>query len=136
MSNNIIYESEFPMWVQVIDYTIFAVFIIWMIRGVWVNYLSVIFARRKVVKARLISKVEEPYKETRAYQRKSASVANHELSGAFAKRGMAYRLYFDIDGKTKELDVDKDTYIAVEEGTEGMLDYKGSMLYSFAADKK
>ena len=39
------------------------------------------------------------------------------------------------NGKTKELDVDKKTFDSMEDGMEGMLDYKGCMFYYFEADK-
>ena len=48
---------EFPIWIQVVCYIILAIAIIWMIRGVYINYLSVILEKERVVHARIVSKV-------------------------------------------------------------------------------
>lgn len=59
---------EFPIWLQIVCYVIFALSIMWMIRGVYINYLSVIFEKEKYVKAVLVSKVEEAYKEVNRFR--------------------------------------------------------------------
>ena len=41
-----------------------------------------------------------------------------------------------VSGKTKELDVDKKTFDSIEEGMTGMLNYKGTMFYSFEEIKE
>lgn len=123
---------EFPIWLQVICYIGFAIFIIWMIRGVYVNLLSVIFEPERNVKAVLISKVEEEYHEVRhTNNQPTAGIPSPTCGFRTGNAGTAYRLYFDISGKTKELDVDKKTYDSLKEGMEGMLNYKGCMFYSF-----
>lgn len=127
---------EFPIWIQVVCYIILAIAIIWMIRGVYINYLSVILEKERVVHARIVSKVEEPYREVRVtYNQPTAGIASPTSGFRTGNSGMAYRLYFDIKGKTKELDVDKKIFDSLEEGMEGTLDYKGCMFYSFKVDK-
>ena len=127
---------EFPIWLQVVCYVIFALSIMWMIRGVYINYLSVIFEKEKYVKAILISKVEEAYKEVRVTNHSTAGVPSPASGCRTGNVGTAYRLYFDIAGKTKELDVDKKTFDSLEEGMTGMLNYKGAMFYSFEEIKE
>lgn len=127
---------EFPIWLQVVCYVIFALSIMWMIRGVYINYLSVIFEKEKYVKAILISKVEEAYKEVRVTNHSTAGVPSPASGFRTGNVGTAYRLYFDIAGKTKELDVDKKTFDSIEEGMTGMLNYKGAMFYSFEEIKE
>ena len=127
---------EFPIWLQVVCYVIFALSIMWMIRGVYINYLSVIFEKEKYVKAILISKVEEAYKEVRVTNHSTAGVPSPASGFRTGNVGTAYRLYFDIAGKTKELDVDKKTFDSLEEGMTGMLNYKGAMFYSFEEIKE
>ena len=127
---------EFPIWIQVVCYIILAIAVIWMIRGVYINYLSVIFEKEKVVYARLVSKVEDEYRDVRATNNQPTAGVTSPASGfRSGNSGMAYRLYFDINGRTKELDVDKKTFDSFEEGMEGMLDYKGCMFYSFIVEK-
>ena len=99
-------------------------------------YLSVIFEKEKYVKAILISKVEEAYKEVRVTNHSTAGVPSPASGFRTGNVGTAYRLYFDIAGKTKELDVDKKTFDSIEEGMTGMLNYKGAMFYSFEEIKE
>ena len=127
---------EFPIWLQVVCYVIFALSIMWMIRGLYMNYLSVIFEKEKYVKAVLVSKVEEAYKEVRVTNHSTAGVPSPASGFRTGNVGTAYRLYFDIAGKTKELDVDKKTFDSLEEGMTGMLNYKGAMFYSFEEIKE
>lgn len=127
---------EFPIWLQIVCYVIFALSIMWMIRGVYINYLSVIFEKEKYVKAVLVSKVEEAYKEVRVTNHSTAGVPSPASGFRTGNVGTAYRLYFDISGKTKELDVDKKTFDSLEEGMTGMLKYKGVMFYSFEEIKE
>ena len=127
---------EFPIWLQIVCYVIFALSIMWMIRGVYINYLSVIFEKEKYVKAVLVSKVEEAYKEVRVTNHSTAGVPSPASGFRTGNVGTAYRLYFDIAGKTKELDVDKKTFDSIEEGMTGMLKYKGVMFYSFEEIKE
>lgn len=127
---------EFPIWLQIVCYVIFALSIMWMIRGVYINYLSVIFEKEKYVKAVLVSKVEEAYKEVRVTNHSTAGVPSPASGFRSGNVGTAYRLYFDIAGKTKELDVDKKTFDSLEEGMTGMLNYKGAMFYSFEEIKE
>ena len=127
---------EFPIWLQIVCYVIFALSIMWMIRGVYINYLSVIFEKEKYVKAVLVSKVEEAYKEVRVTNHSTAGVPSPTSGFRTGNVGTAYRLYFDIAGKTKELDVDKKTFDSLEEGMTGMLKYKGVMFYSFEEIKE
>ena len=127
---------EFPIWLQIVCYVIFALSIMWMIRGVYINYLSVIFEKEKYVKAVLVSKVEEAYKEVRVTNHSTAGVPSPASGFRTGNVGTAYRLYFDIAGKTKELDVDKKTFDSLEEGMTGMLNYKGAMFYSFEEIKE
>ena len=127
---------EFPIWLQIVCYVIFALSIMWMIRGVYINYLSVIFEKEQIVKAVLISKVEEAYKEVRVTNHSTAGVPSPASGFRTGNVGTAYRLYFDIAGKTKELDVDKKTFDSIEEGMTGMLNYNGAMFYSFEEIKE
>ena len=127
---------EFPIWLQIVCYVIFALSIMWMIRGVYINYLSVIFEKEQIVKAVLISKVEEAYKEVRVTNHSTAGVPSPASGFRTGNVGTAYRLYFDIAEKTKELDVDKKTFDSLEEGMTGMLNYKGAMFYSFEEIKE
>ena len=127
---------EFPIWLQIVCYVIFALSIMWMIRGVYINYLSVIFEKEQIVKAVLISKVEEAYKEVRVTNHSTAGVPSPASGFRTGNVGTAYRLYFDIAGKIKELDVDKKTFDSLEEGMTGMLKYKGAMFYSFEEIKE
>ena len=98
-------------------------------------YLSVIFEKEKYVKAVLVSKVEEAYKEVRVTNHSTAGVPSPASGFRTGNVGTAYRLYFDIAGKTKELDVDKKTFDSLEEGMTGILNYKGVMFYSFKNEK-
>lgn len=127
---------EFPIWLQIVCYVIFALSIMWMIRGVYINYLSVIFEKEQIVKAVLVSKVEEAYKEVRVTNHSTAGVPSPASGFRTGNVGTAYRLYFDIAEKTKELDVDKKTFDSIEEGMTGMLNYKGAMFYSFEEIKE
>lgn len=127
---------EFPIWLQIVCYVIFALSIMWMIRGVYINYLSVIFEKEQIVKAVLVSKVEEAYKEVRVTNHSTAGVPSPASGFRTGNVGTAYRLYFDIAGKIKELDVDKKTFDSLEEGMTGMLKYKGVMFYSFEEIKE
>ena len=127
---------EFPIWLQIVCYVIFALSIMWMIRGVYINYLSVIFEKEQIVKAVLVSKVEEAYKEVRVTNHSTAGVPSPTSGFRTGNVGTAYRLYFDIAGKIKELDVDKKTFDSLEEGMTGMLKYKGVMFYSFEEIKE
>lgn len=127
---------EFPIWLQIVCYVIFALSIMWMIRGVYINYLSVIFEKEQIVKAVLVSKVEEAYKEVRVTNHSTAGVPSPASGFRTGNVGTAYRLYFDIAGKIKELDVDKKTFDSLEEGMTGMLNYKGAMFYSFEEIKE
>lgn len=128
---------EFPIWVQIPCYIVYAIGIIWILYKIYDNFLSYVFQKRKVVKAQLVSKVEEEYSELKTYM----GTGNASRTPGFkppypiTKSGTAYRLYFDIKGKTKELDVDKKTYDSLEEGKEGLLDYKGCMFYSFKTEE-
>ena len=127
---------EFPIWLQIVCYVVFALSIMWMIKGIYTNYLSVIFEKEQIVKAVLISKVEEAYKEVRVTNHSTAGVPSPASGFRTGNVGTAYRLYFDIAGKTKELDVDKKTFDSLEEGMTGMLNYKGAMFYSFEEIKE
>lgn len=126
-------QIEFPLWIRIVAYIFYAGFIIWIIRGVYRNYLSAIISKRRIVEAKLISKVEEPYSEIKVYNNKTAGQGNNLYSkgGLTRKTGMAYRLYFNVNGKYIELDADKKTFDMYEEGQEGAFDYKGCMFYSF-----
>lgn len=128
---------EFPIWVRIPCYIVYAIFIVWILYKIYDNYLSYVFQRRKVVKVRLVSKVAEEYSELKTYMGTGNGSRTYGLKSPYplTKSGTAYRLYFDIKGKTKELDVDKKTFDSMEDGMEGMLDYKGCMFYSFEADK-
>ena len=94
---------EFPIWLQIVCYVVFALSIMWMIKGIYTNYLSVIFEKEQIVKAVLISKVEEAYKEVRVTNHSTAGVPSPASGFRTGNVGTAYRLYFDIAGKTKEL---------------------------------
>ena len=127
---------EFPIWLQIVCYVVFALSIMWMIKGIYTNYLSVIFEKEQIVKAVLVSKVEEAYKEVRVTNHSTAGVPSPASGFRTGNVGTAYRLYFDIAGKIKELDVDKKTFDSLEEGMTGMLKYKGVMFYSFEEIKE
>ena len=92
--------------------------------------------RKKYVKAVQVSKVEEAYKEVRVTNHSTAGVPSPASGFRTGNVGTAYRLYFDIAEKTKELDVDKKTFDSIEEGMTGMLNYKGAMFYSFEEIKE
>lgn len=125
---------EFPIWIQIITYIFMAFFLLWIVRGVYINYLSAFLSKRKIVNARLVSKVEETYKEVKVYNSRSGGVGNSATGFRVNKNGIAYRLYFNVNGKYIELDVDKQTFESFEEGQDGILDYKGCMFYSFKKD--
>lgn len=128
---------EFPIWIQIPCYIIYAIGIIWILYKVYDNFLAQLFQRRKIVKAQLVSKVKEEYSELKTYMGTGNGSRTYGIKSPYpiTKSGIAYRLYFDINGRTKELDVDKKTFDAFEEGMEGMLDYKGCMFYSFNVEK-
>ena len=54
--------------------------------------------------------------------------------GSTSNKGIAYRLYFDVNGKDVELDVDEKTFDNIKEGDKGVLDYKGCEFYSFTKE--
>ena len=54
----------------------------------------------------------------------------------YSNKGIAYRLYFTVENKMVELDVDKGTFEQLPEQADGILDYKGNMYYSFVANKE
>lgn len=133
---------ELPPWLQFICCVILGGFVLFIVRGIYENYLKTIFARRKVVKARLISKVKENYKELRTAISSSSKIvpsSGLEFSQGqrmgFSKYGIAYRLYFDVSGKIIELDVTEKIFDSLEEDSIGMLDYKGNYYYDFVVEK-
>ena len=90
-----------------------------------------IFSRKKSVKATLVSKVQERYREIKVYNTTLTSNRPAPGFGATSKNNIAYRLYFDVAGKNIKLDVDKKIFDEVQEGSTGMLTYKGCVFYSF-----
>ena len=127
---------EFPLWLSILCYIIAAIFVLWMLRAVYkyIIYQKLI-AKRKSIKATLVSKVKERYRETKVYNNSMTSNRPAPGFGGTSKRGIAYRLYFDVDGKNIELDVDKKIFESVQEGSSGILTYKGCMFYSFDANE-
>ena len=97
-----------------------------------IRNLSAFFCKKKHVKATLTSKVKEPFREIRVYNNTSLT-ANKPAPGygGTSKKGLAYRLYFCIDGKYKEFDVTEKIFDNLIEGSIGMLTYKGCFFYSF-----
>lgn len=124
-------QFEYPVWLQAICWVVIAGFVAFIVYGVYVNYLKAAVSKRRVVKARLISKVEESYQETMVMRGNTSSAAI-KSPGAFKRPDrIAYRAYFDVDGKTVELDVTKEIFQQLKEDTVGMLDYKGNYYYDF-----
>ena len=120
---------EFPLWLRIVCYIIAIIFVLWILRSVYkyIVYQKLI-ANRKNENAVLISKVKEAYREVKAYNTSLGS--NRSTSN----RGIAYRLYFDVNGKDVELDVDEKTFDNIKEGDKGVLDYKGCEFYSFTKE--
>lgn len=124
-------QFEYPLWLQVICWIVIGVFVVFIIRGVYVNCFKSAVAKRRVVKARLISKAEEEYQETTVIRGNTSSPAIKSPASFKNPAKTAYRLYFDVDGKTVELDVTKEIFQQLKEDTVGMLDYKGNYYYDF-----
>ena len=80
------------------------------------------YNRKKVkVKACLVSKVEEKYKEVKTNIGK-AGLQSPQSGFRYGKEGTAYRLYFKTDKKYIQLDVTKEIYDRLEEGSVGELE--------------
>ena len=94
---------QFPLWLYIVCEIIFAVFVLSILYKVW-KYV---------------------YNTTLTSNRPAPGF------GATSKNNIAYRLYFDVAGKNIKLDVDKKIFDEVQEGSTGMLTYKGCVFYSF-----
>lgn len=127
---------KLPLWMECIGYIVLAVFVIWVLYAVYRNFFKDVFGRRKVVEARLVSKVCEPYKEVKTtVQGKGIGIKGPVDGLSYHKDGLAYRLYFQVKDKNIELDVTKEIYDSLEEDTYGLLDYKGNYYYDFKVKK-
>lgn len=126
---------EFPLWLRIVCYIIAIIFVLWILRSVYkyIVYQKLI-ANRKNENAVLISKVKEAYREVKAYNTSLGSNRPALGYGSTSNRGIAYRLYFDVNGKDVELDVDEKTFDNIKEGDKGVLDYKGCEFYSFTKE--
>ena len=116
---------EFPLWLRIVCYIIAIIFVLW---------IQKLIANRKNENAVLISKVKEAYREVKAYNTSLGSNRPAPGYGSTSNRGIAYRLYFDVNGKDVELDVDEKTFDNIKEGDKGVLDYKGCEFYSFTKE--
>lgn len=129
--------SILPVWVEMLCELILIVFVVMAIRAVYINLLKDIFSRRHVVKAELVSKVEEEYHEL-AYGTASSKSPGLVCPGKEnyfrPKNRTAYRLYFDAAGKKIELDVTKEIFDSLKEGDYGTLDYKGNYYNDFKVE--
>lgn len=125
---------EYVIWTLV--YIGWAIFLIWIIRAFVKNFFMVIFTKRKTVKAVLVSKVEEEYYEVKTHARVSGAGIKRPDDGLrYGNKGIAYRLYFNVNNKKVQLDVDKQTWERMpKEGCSGMLDYKANIFYDFIPD--
>lgn len=123
---------QFPAWLYIVCEIIFAVFVLSILYKVWkYGVYQHVFSRKKSVKATLVSKVQERYREIKVYNTTLTSNRPAPGFGATSKNNIAYRLYFDVAGKNIKLDVDKKNFDEVQEGSTGMLTYKGCVFYSF-----
>lgn len=123
---------QFPLWLYIVCEIIFAVFVLSILYKVWkYGVYQHIFSRKKSVKATLVSKVQERYREIKVYNTTLTSNRPAPGFGATSKNNIVYRLYFDVAGKNIKLDVDKKIFDEVQEGSTGMLTYKGCVFYSF-----
>ena len=123
---------QFPLWLYIVCEIIFAVFVLSILYKVWkYGVYQHIFSKKKSVKATLVSKVQERYREIKVYNTTLTSNRPAPGCGATSKNNIAYRLYFDVAGKNIKLDVDKKIFDEVQEGSTGMLTYKGCVFYSF-----
>lgn len=126
---------EFPLWLRIVCYITAIIFVLWILRSVYkyIVYQKLI-AKRKNENAVLISKVKEAYREVKAYNTSLGSNRPAPGCGSTSNKGIAYRLYFDVNGKDVELDVDEKTFDNIKEGDKGVLDYKGCEFYSFTKE--
>lgn len=126
---------EFPLWLIIVCYIIVIIFVLWILRSVYkyIVYQKLI-AKRKNEDAVLVFKVKEAYREVKAYNTSLGSNRPAPGYGSTSNRGIAYRLYFDVNGKDVELDVDEKTFDNIKEGDKGVLDYKGCEFYSFTKE--
>ena len=123
---------QFPAWLYIVCEIIFAVFVLSILYKVWkYGVYQHVFSRKKSVKATLVSKVQERYREIKVYNTTLTSNRPAPRFGATSKNNIAYRLYFDVAGKNIKLDVDKKIFDEVQEGSTDMLTYKGCVFYSF-----
>lgn len=126
--------NPLPLWMQVVGYIVLAVFVVVVIRALYLHFFKTVFGKRRVVEARLVSKVSEPYREPKAYTQ-ARGVGIHAPNGNYnmyyGDGGIAYRLYFAVGKKTVELDVTKEIFEGLKEDSVGLLDYKGDYFYDF-----
>jgi hypothetical protein len=122
---------KFPIWLEIICDIFWIIVIILIFRGLYKNYFINVFSRRKTVRAELISKVREEYYETKFYNSVSRGIQSPASGLYVGNKGIAYRLYFKIQNKVIELDVDEATFQALPETGFGLLDYKGNIYFSF-----
>lgn len=109
-----------PLWLQYICYVIIAIILICFAISLYKNYVVTIFSKRKQVSAILVSKVVEEKAGVTAYNRDLQKKAKAQ-----------YKLYFYIDDKYVDFEVNKDTWDLYEEDMIGILDYKGKYFYDF-----
>lgn len=130
-------KMELSLAAQIITWIIFGIFLLLILRGVYKNFFVTAFKRRYKGPAHLDSKVAEEYKELKTYAGPGGrGIASPAGGLRYSNKGIAYRLYFTVENKTVELDVDKDTFYQLPDQADGVLDYKGNMYYSFEMDKK
>lgn len=121
---------QFPIWIQIIAFIVLAVAVIYFLVAVYRHFLKNIIGKKVKVKACLVSKVEEKYKEVKTNIGK-AGLQSPQSGFRYGKEGTEYRLYFKTDKKYIQLDVTKEIYDRLEEGSVGELEYKGDYFYSF-----
>ncbi len=127
---------KLPIWMECIGYIVLGCFVLWVLYALYRNFFKDVFSRRKIVEAKLISKVCDHYVEVKTtVQGKGIGIKGPTDGMSYHKKGVAYRLYFQAKDKCIELDVPKDIYDSLEENTCGLLDYKGNYYYDFKVSK-
>lgn len=130
-------RMQLPLSVEIGTLIVFWIFLLLILRGVYKNYLVTIFTKRYKGPAHLDSKVAEEYIELKTYAGQGGRGIKSPGGGLrYSNKGIAYRLYFTVENKMVELDVDKGTFEQLPEQADGILDYKGNMYYSFVANKE
>ncbi len=121
---------QFPIWIQIIAFIVLAVAVIYFLVAVYRHFLKNIIGKKVKVKACLVSKVEEQYKEVKSSMR-STGIPSPQSGFIYGKKGTAYRLYFKTEKGDVQLDVTKEIFDRIDEGSIGILEYKGDYFYSF-----